>query len=36
MLTDEFINGIYINDSAGDFLAPDSAFRKFIGNQKGY
>ena len=36
MVQDEFINGIYVNDSASEFLAPDGAFRKFTGNKEGY
>jgi hypothetical protein len=34
--SDEFINGVYVNDAAGDFLANGSAFRRFIGNKSGY
>ena len=36
MEKDEFVNGVYVNDSAGDLLDPNSAFRKFTGNKKGY
>jgi hypothetical protein len=36
MEKDEFVNGVYVNDSAGDFLEPGSAFRTFTGNKQGY
>ena len=36
MEKDEFINGVYVNDAAGELLDPSGAFRKFIGNKKGY
>ena len=32
----EFVNGVYVNDAAGDLLDPAGAFRKFIGNPEGY
>jgi hypothetical protein len=31
-----FINGVYINDPAGDLYDPTSAYRRFIGNKDGY
>lgn len=32
----EFINGVYVDDIAGDFLENPSNFRQFLGNKKGY
>ena len=34
--SDQFINGIYVNDAAGDRFSPTSAFRIFTGGKDGY
>ena len=32
----KFIDGVYVQDIAGDFLAHGSAYRRFVGNKSGY
>lgn len=33
---DAFVNGVYVQDPAGDLYSVDSAYRRFNGNKKGY